>query len=151
MVSTLSSALWLVASSSLCCHTCYLPALHWFLCLAVGFPYKLYLYTWFQNYTNMYSYTNITFTAESKQALRFLISSIIFYKGHELWKMSTLLSNSHNWKLLITMYAIHRQLCLIDLPQCDIQILHGHQHSSSILILKRFLTGPLTMFHSSAW
>ena len=58
---------------------------------------------------HMYSYVNIFFTAELKQASRMILPMYYFCESHELWKMSTVLSTYHNWELLIA--RPHRALC----------------------------------------
>ena len=60
-------------------------------------------------YQHMYSYNNISFVAELKQALRMILSCITSCESHELLKLTTGLSICHNWELLIV--HPNRPLC----------------------------------------
>ena len=78
-------------------------------------------------YQHMYSYTNIFFTVELKQALRMILSMNYFCESHEMWKMSTMLSTCLNWELLIA--HPHKPLCFKKIRTITTSVF-DFQHSS---------------------
>ena len=64
---------------------------------------------------NWFDWIKLFSTEESKQALRMILSllyylhyCITFCEGPKLWKLSTVLSTCHNWKVLVA--RLHRPL-----------------------------------------